>query len=339
MSSVACASDRWTAWDDFLETVKETGFMQSSLWCDFCVCRGFEYFGAVLKDRDEILGGAIVLKRAYSEDSCFYYIQDGPVLTSDDEPVREAVFDALFEELNRRRERENETVSHLRIEPRWTRMPEFLSNFRLAPDDDDYIEPRRTLYVDLRNSEAAILGQMKPKGRYNVRLAAKHGVSVVQDTSESGLADFLRIYRETASRHEIHAKPQAYFATLFSMFSPSGRARIFFAEYRGARVASALVMYFGRRATYFFGGSLHTHRNVMAPYLLHFEIMRSAKAAGYEWYDMWGIAAADDTDDPWYDISLFKRKFGGVEIELVPTLDYVYDEDAYSRYLHPECEE
>jgi hypothetical protein len=30
---------------------------------------------------------------------------------------------------------------------------------------------------------------------------------------------------------------------------------------------------------------------------------------------------------------MFKRKFGGTEIQLVPTLDYVYDPEAYSRYL------
>jgi hypothetical protein len=29
----------------------------------------------------------------------------------------------------------------------------------------------------------------------------------------------------------------------------------------------------------------------------------------------------------------FKRKFGGLELNLVPTLDYVYDPEAYDHYL------
>jgi lipid II:glycine glycyltransferase (peptidoglycan interpeptide bridge formation enzyme) len=97
-----------------------------------------------------------------------------------------------------------------------------------------------------------------------------------------------------------------------------------------------LVIYFGRRATYFYGGSLVLHRRVMAPYLLHYEIMRSAKARGCDYYDLWGIEPANEPDHPWHDISVFKRKFGGVEIHLTPTLDYVYDPAAYSHYVATE---
>ena len=38
---------------------------------------------------------------------------------------------------------------------------------------------------------------MKPKGRYNVRVARRHGVSVLEDVSSQGIADFLNIYEET----------------------------------------------------------------------------------------------------------------------------------------------
>jgi lipid II:glycine glycyltransferase (peptidoglycan interpeptide bridge formation enzyme) len=71
----------------------------------------------------------------------------------------------------------------------------------------------------------------------------------------------------------------------------------------------------------------------MAPYLLHFEIMRKARALGHEWYDLWGIAPANEPDHSWQNISVFKAKFGGVEVRLVPTLDYVYDAAAYDSYL------
>jgi lipid II:glycine glycyltransferase (peptidoglycan interpeptide bridge formation enzyme) len=74
----------------------------------------------------------------------------------------------------------------------------------------------------------------------------------------------------------------------------------------------------------------------MAPYLLHYEIMRGARAMGYECYDFWGIAPAGASDHPWQDISVFKRKFGGTEINLMPTLDYVYDPAAYDRYVAME---
>jgi lipid II:glycine glycyltransferase (peptidoglycan interpeptide bridge formation enzyme) len=173
---------------------------------------------------------------------------------------------------------------------------------------------------------------MKPKGRYNIRVARRHGVTVVEDTSARGLADFVRLYRQTARRHRIEAKPAAYFRTLFTLLSARQQLSIYFAEHEGKRLAAALIVYFGRRATYFFGGSLVVRRHVMSPYLLHFEIMRGAKARGYEWYDLWGIAPPGEPEHAWRDITLFKKKFGGVEISMVPTLDYVYDRDAYEAY-------
>jgi lipid II:glycine glycyltransferase (peptidoglycan interpeptide bridge formation enzyme) len=320
-----------------VEATPDTGFMQASWWVDFRNTCGFENFGIILKEGRDILGGAVVLKFSYAEDRCFYYIQDGPVLPGDPDSDAD-IYRAIFEAIEDRRRAEPGLVSHLRIEPRWLRLPDFVSGFRAIPPlADPYFEARDTRCIDLRPSESDILAQMKPKGRYNIRLAQRHGVSVVEDASERGLADFLRLYKRTTARKEIGAKPTSYFRTLFSALSPPRRGSLFFAEYRGRRLATALVIYFGRRATYFYGGSLDLHRRVMAPYLLHFEIMRKARALGHECYDLWGIAPENEPDHPWANITAFKSKFGGQEVHLVPTLDYVYDPAAYDSYLAAEA--
>jgi lipid II:glycine glycyltransferase (peptidoglycan interpeptide bridge formation enzyme) len=338
MSPTPGGPDRWQAWDTLLQATPDTGFMQSSWWAEFRTTAGFEHFGIMLKDGPDILGGAVVLKFTYADDHCFYYVPEGPVLPAD-EAVAAAVFEKVLEAIEDRRRTEQQTVSHLRIEPRWQRLPGFVSGFRpVPPFSDVFFEPRNTLCIDLRASEEAILAQMKPKGRYNIRVARRHGVSVVEDASDRGLADFQSIYEETAARQGMEAKPADYFQALLSLLSSRRHGSMFFAQYHGTRVAAAVVVYFGRRATYFFGGSLDRHREVMAPYLLHFEIMRAAKALGHEWYDLWGTAPEDEPDHPWHDISVFKRKFGGVPLDLVPTLDYVYDAAAYGHYLAAEAE-
>jgi lipid II:glycine glycyltransferase (peptidoglycan interpeptide bridge formation enzyme) len=71
---------------------------------------------------------------------------------------------------------------------------------------------------------------------------------------------------------------------------------------------------------------------MMAPYLLHFEIMRSAKSRGCLCYDFFGVTPQDAPPDAWTEISVFKRKFGGREVRLVPTLEYVYDAAAYEAW-------
>jgi peptidoglycan pentaglycine glycine transferase (the first glycine) len=337
MSLPLSETDRWKAWDTFLEATHETGFMQSSWWADFRATSGIEYFGLTLKDQGAIIGGAIVTRLSYASDSCFYYIQDGPVLPAE-EPAASQVFEAILEAIEKRRRTEKETISHLRIEPRWQRLPSFVRGFQAPTFSDNFMEPRDTLCIDLRPAEETILAQMKPKGKYNIRVAQRHNVSVTQDTSEQGLRDFLRIYKRTAIRQCIGMKPPGYFRLLVSMLLPLEQVELFFAEHQGRRLAAALVIYFGSRATYLYGGSLALRRRVMASYLLQYEIMRRAKAMGYEWYDLWGIAPANELDHPWREISVFKRKFGGTELNLVPTLDYVYDPAAYGHYVATECD-
>jgi len=330
-SPLAGATDRWQAWDHFLEATPAAGFMQASWWADFRANVGYDHFAVIARHRGAIIGGALVQKFAFAPGHCCYYMQDGPVLPDDESEAAE-VFAAIVEEVEDHRRNESQTVSHLRIEPRWQRLPAFVSGFRPLAFRDRYVEPRDTLCIDLRAPEEEILAQMKPKGRYNIRVAKRHGVSILQEDCESGIADFLRIYSDMACRQGIDAKHSVYFETLLPMLASLRRGSIFFAEHAGRRLAAALVVYFGPRATYFYGGSLDEHRQAMAPYLLHFEIMRRAKAMGHECYDLWGVAPQNQPDHPWQNISAFKRKFGGSEISLVPTLDYVYDSGAYDRY-------
>ncbi|NOU43604.1 MAG: peptidoglycan bridge formation glycyltransferase FemA/FemB family protein [Methyloglobulus sp.] len=319
---------RWQAWNTFVSAQANAGFMQSSWWADFQTTIGRENFGTILRDGEAIVGGAVVLKFTYAPDKCYYYIPEGPVLPKDTSDAAQA-FNNILTFIEEKRKQEALIVSHLRIEPRWHSIPDFMHGFQKT---GQWFEPRDTLCIDLSLSETELLAQMKPKGRYNIGVARKCGVSIVEDTSLQGLEDFLRIYKDTASRQDMSEKNSAYFRNLASMLHTLKCGALFFAEYQGIRLATALVVYFGQRATYFYGASLALHRNVMAPYLLHFEIMCKAKALGYEWYDLWGVNPQNQPNHPWANISAFKRKLGGQELAFVPTLDYVYDSVAYRQY-------
>ncbi len=325
--------NRWAAWDRFVEARADGGFMQTSWWAEFRCDAGYEHFGAVLRSGGKILGGALVMKFSCVPGECFLYIPDGPILPPD-EGAAEQIFAAVLDAVAAERARAPLPVSHLRIEPRWATLPAFVRGWQpVAPLSDGILEPRETLCVDLRPPEVEILVQMKPKGRYNIRLAQRHGVTVAEDSSAKALADFLAIYRETAARQPMSEKPDSYFEALHETLATAKTGSFFFAEHEGKRLAAAVVIFFGEKATYFYGGSLGEQRQLMAPYLLHWEIMRAAKARGCAWYDFWGISPADNPEHPWWDFSVFKRKFGGREFQLVPTLDLVYDAAAYERYV------
>jgi peptidoglycan pentaglycine glycine transferase (the first glycine) len=273
----------------------------------------------------------MVLTRYFALNKCYYYVPDGPVLAEKESSAeQEQVFRTLMEFIRAKQQNEQGVVSHLAIEPRWEQVPNFVREFQES--SKYYGSPRDTQLIDLNSSENTILEQMQPKGRYNIGVARRHGVAVVEDTSSQGLQDFLDIYRETCDRKGLRGLSRDYFQTLAPMLFHANRGSIFFAVYRGTRLATALVVYFGCTATYYFGGSRPIHRNVMASYMLHFEIMRKAKIRGCRCYDLFGVTPKDERSDGWTDISVFKRKFGGREVRFVPTLECIYDSAAYEEW-------
>jgi peptidoglycan pentaglycine glycine transferase (the first glycine) len=323
---------KWKAWDDFLESEAKSSFVQSAWYTNFraAYC-GWKHFGTVLKDGETIVGGCVVLAKSFTPEKCYYYIPDGPVLLEgDSDAEQEQVFHTVMEFIERKRQNEQQVVSHLCIDPRWERVPSFVRGFQES--SIYYGLPRATQIIDLTPSESDILAQMKQKGRYNVGVARRYGVSVVEDNSPKGIEDFLNIYQETFSRKDIDGNDPDYFHTLIPILSASKRGSVFFAEYQGTRLATALVVYFGLMATYYHGGSRDAHRNVMAPYLLHFEIMRKAKLLGYQSYDLFGVTPQGKPSDGWTNISVFKRKLGGKELIFAPTLEYIYDPIAYQEW-------
>jgi peptidoglycan pentaglycine glycine transferase (the first glycine) len=333
----AAPDERWAEWDRFVAAHPHGGFMQSSSWIRCRARDGYEHLLIMLRDEHaQLAGGAVVGRWAYGDGQAFYYIQEGPLLPSDPE-LAKAVLDAVLMRLQRHRSGDAAKVSHLRIEPRREYWPAFAGEGFEAPRHADrFREPRQTRCVDLRVSAEGLLQAMKPKGRYNVRLARRHGVVVVEDTSERGLDEFLAVRNDTAHRRDLRIRSRRYFSDLLEEFGP--RAHLFFAELHGRRLACALVLRFADRATYLYGGSLEEQREVMAPYLLHHEIMRRMADAGCVCYDLWGTAPPDQPAHAWATISAFKRKLGGAELAHVPTLDHVYDPAAYARFIDAESE-
>jgi peptidoglycan pentaglycine glycine transferase (the first glycine) len=325
--------NRWKSWDTFLEAQSSAGFRQSSWYAAFRATCGWDSFGAVLRDRLEIVGGGLVFKRLFGGGKSYYYIPDGPAFRDEDSDAeKEQVFRAILNLLEEKRRKDQHRVSHLCINPRWVELPSFVKSYQFQESEHFYGSPRDIQCIDLSSPESTILAQMKQKCRYSIGVARRHGVSVVEDLSRKGVKDFLSIYTETFIRKHWRGHNSDFFEPLVSLILESKSGSIFFAEYQGVRIATALVVFFGSTATYYHGGSRDIHRNVMAPYLLHFEIMRKAKHLGCRYYDMGGVSPEGEAANSWTGFSIFKRKFGGRELRFVPSLEYVYDPIAYQEW-------
>jgi lipid II:glycine glycyltransferase (peptidoglycan interpeptide bridge formation enzyme) len=182
------------------------------------------------------------------------------------------------------------------------------------------VQPQKTIVLDITRSEDEILAGMHGKTRYNIRVAERHGVkfSIFQT-----LEKIWELFQKTAQRDGFSTHTREYYEKLLEL-PPT---KLFTAEYRGRIIAANTILFYADTAYYLHGASDYKYRKLMAPYLLHWETIKYAKAQGYKKYDFWGI-----DENKWPGVTRFKRGFGGKEIEYIGSFDYVFSEFWYWLY-------
>lgn len=318
-------------WEALVVSNSVAGFHQSFGWSNFKRLDGWETYKIGLFNGDELLiGGVLVHQFTFKDGSNFLYIPEGPVLNFDNEDELYWQWRALETALHSIVSLEPRAITtHIRMEPRVESVPEwFLLGWNKAPLN---LQPRHTSIIDLTPSEEEILARMKQKGRYNIRLAEKKGVTV-REAPLSEILSFYALYKETFSRNGFEGKDEQLFHDLIS--GAKEHLSLYLAEFDGKPIAGALVITFGDRATYLYGASSDAMRPLMGPYLLHWEIMKTMKRNGFIQYDLWGVAPSDeDEEHEWHGLTKFKAQFGGERSGFIGAYDYILQEDAYRAFV------
>jgi len=196
-----------------------------------------------------------------------------------------------------------------------------------------------TIIVDLRRAEDEILAGMKPKWRYNVRLAQKKGVEVEEAGADS-IPEFYALYTTTAARDRIALHPESYYRRLFAIARESRErgdadapdVRLWIARYEGKALAAIVTLFRGDEAVYLYGASSDERRELMPAYALQWTAMRAAKAAGCASYDLFGIPPFDDPEHPMAGLYRFKSGFGGKIVRRAGSWDYPLKRLAYAAF-------
>lgn len=213
-----------------------------------------------------------------------------------------------------------------------------ITNYELRPSLHN-IQPPNTIIVSIKEDEENILARMKPKCRYNIRLAEKKGITVrAWDDIES----FHQMMLITGGRDNFGVHSKEYYQRAYDLFHPKGICELLVAEYEGKPLASLMVFANGNRAWYVYGASNNEERNRMPTYLLQWEAIRWAKSKGCDEYDLWGVP--DETEetlevnfesrhDGLWGVYRFKRGFGGELKRAAQALDRVYNPLLYWMYV------
>ncbi|OGY85273.1 MAG: hypothetical protein A3F54_00190 [Candidatus Kerfeldbacteria bacterium RIFCSPHIGHO2_12_FULL_48_17] len=309
--------------DGYLRTFQRSEFLQSWEWGEFYQAQGVEVLRVGVFEGDKLFLSALLLRQALFMGWGYWYCPRGPLL-------KEGVRDAMQAKVWRcwldwvAAEASKHKIMFLRCEPNEA-LPSAVKNFTVPR----WVQPPLTRMLDLTQGEAALLAGMKQKARYNLRLGQKKNITVREDHSDGAVESFFETASATSAAHGIRSHELDYYKTMVATFARRNMVRLFLAEYEGQVAAAALCVFYGNTAVYLHGGSFHEYASFMPSYVLQWQALSAARAAGIRFYDFGGVAPADDPKHLLAGVTRFKTGFGGFEYAFPYRYEIVYASGLY----------
>ena len=300
------------AWDRFVASAAAPSFLQSSRWAALKRANGWASTRIVTEANGEPVGAQLLVRHLGPLKIGLGYAARGPLAQAPLDPDALRAFTAAA-----RTEARSVGASHVRIDPEIedpdSRLTAALRALGWRPAKE--IQPTSTRMLDLGIDEDELWQGIHRKWRQSITKGARDGTTVVSAGAER-LGDFHRIHAETMARVGLPARSERSFAALYEAFARDGHAHLSFTESpEEGTTSTILLLGWGPQVVDLYGGTTDAGRRLRANYLIKWEAIKAAKAAGYRLYDLWGLPSERVND--------FKSGWGGREVHYVGAWDLV----------------
>jgi lipid II:glycine glycyltransferase (peptidoglycan interpeptide bridge formation enzyme) len=174
---------------------------------------------------------------------------------------------------------------------------------------------------------------MHPKTRYNIRVANRYGVEIKEQTDDKGFEIYLKLLFDTTKRQGFYLHTEKYHRDLWKKLKDTGMIHIMLASYQNQILSAFMIFNIKDQLFYPYGASLDTNRQVMAPTLLMWEVIKLGKILKCSTFDMWGCLGPHAKEgENGYGFHRFKQGYGGQLVEYVGTYDLVINPLLYKVY-------
>jgi len=230
---------------------------------------------------------------------------------------------------------EPEALKTADIKNAYKKHHEFLSKNDCVPGR--HIFYKHTYILDLTKPEDTLFKNLESKTRYNVRLAFKKGVRVIEDSTKQGLAEYNQILNETKKRQNFELHNPAYFEKMWKTFQDTEIMKIFKAVYNNQTLVSWIVFAFKDTIYYPYGASRSIHKEVMASNLMLWRMVQFGQEQKLKKFDLWGCLGPNaKKTNKWYGFHRFKRGYNGQLMQNIGSYDLITNHSLYSIYRKAE---
>lgn len=295
------------AWDAYVTSKHPFSFFQSWNWGEFHQgCGRTVYRWGCEKERK--LVGVVLAVRMLGRKGSFLHLRHGPVVHPWDADVASLL---LAHAVNIGRE---ENVDFIRTSPLIPHNAAESLFFRQHGYRESSLHIMDAVYdwvLDITLSEESIFSAMRKTTRNLIRRGQREEVKVWSTADASALPEFHKLHHETMRRQGYTSYSDKELEKEFKTFAAESLSLLWFAEWQGKIIATAMIVYYGDVAFYHWAGRSSEHSNIPATYLLQWESIKEAKKRGCTLYNFWGVAPPEKPHHPWVGLTLFKQGFGG----------------------------
>jgi peptidoglycan pentaglycine glycine transferase (the first glycine) len=303
-----------SAWDGFVSQAGDASVLQAWAWGSLKSRYGWRVARYFWVDQGKPLAAAAVLRRSLPGGLALNYAPRGPILNG-----RLDQWPAFWQALRERLAQEGGTV--LKVDPEWTADAQraVLTRTGALPSRHP-IQHQATWVVDISGGDEA-MARLKESTRRNIRAGIKQGITVEASDASAALDSFYELLQETAAREQFTVRSRAYYQDLLSLFRERGQVAVYLARHEERLLAGAVMLFFGSKLVYLYGGTKTAAKDLKPGYLLHWRAIEDAQRRGCTTYDMWGVPLDPQPDQRGYGYYVFKSRFNGQMVKFIGLYD------------------
>ncbi len=310
-------------WEKFLEKHPEANFLQSFAWGEFHKSLGHKIFRSGFYDNGKLRGVMLSITE-HARRGTYLTVPAGPIID-----LSQKIYASAFVKEVRRIGKEN-SCAFVRVRPQLlsttTSVKLFKAlGFRNAPM---HLHAELTNQLDITKTEDELLSAMRKGTRYEIRKAQKIGVTISESINPDDIDMFYQIQMRTAKRQDFVPFTKNFLKNQFETFVKEKNAVLYSSFFEDKLLSQAYVIFYGKEAVYHYGASTDTGREYPGAYLLQWHAIQEAKKRNITRYNFWGVAPS--ANHRFSNLSLFKRGFGGEDVEYLHAQDLVL---SYPKYL------
>jgi lipid II:glycine glycyltransferase (peptidoglycan interpeptide bridge formation enzyme) len=311
-------------WEAFLYTHEEANFLQSWYWGEFYRNLGNVINRTGFYENKKLIGVMLSIVESAKRGK-YLIVPGGPIIDWNNKSIVKYVFQEM-------KKISNQTgCTFVRVRPQLLQSETTLDLFkqqgaRMSPM---HLTADLTHQLDLTKSEEELLSAMRKATRYEIRKAEKLGVQVSASKDVKLISSFYKLQLSTARRQKFVPFSEKFFSEQFKVFFNADKAHIYTAIFQKKVLAQAFVIFYGSEAVYHYGVSTEEGRKYPGAYLIQWEAIKEAKKRGLKKYNFWGVAPVGDNSHRFAGVSLFKRGFGGEDVQYLPAHDIIINRQKY----------